>query len=194
MRTFLAAGLLLFTLGAAACSGRAAAARSWNEALAALAAGDAQAAEISAERAAAIGGGEFPALRDFLLASAAFGRSLAAETLAGIPGAALSSYDRALAAAEESRRAFLRALRARAEDWPAARRNLERVQARIVHLQSLRDAALRDPAASRPPPPPPESPAGSERLLERLGQLEQQKRVLRRASASPAPGAVEQDW
>lgn len=180
-------------LAASSCSARTEAASSWHDAVAALETGDLQAAEIAAEKAAARGGREFAAQRDFLLAITALKRSAAAEARAGIPGAAVSAYARALAAAQEARECGQRAILAQPADWPAARRNLERILAQIARLQALHDAALRDPSAARPPPPPPES-AGNERLLERLGKQEEQKRVMRRSAAELPAGAVEQDW
>jgi hypothetical protein len=187
----LLAGLLL---AASACSARTEAVRFWNEAVAALEAGDLQQAEISAEKAAARGGREFAARREFLQTFTAMKRSAAAEARASIPGAAVSSYARALASAEEAGEHGRRALHLHAEDWPAARRNLERNLAQIARLRELYDAALRDPAAARPPPPPKDDSAGDERLLERLGSQEKQKRVMRRRAAEAQSGAVEQDW
>lgn len=177
-----------------ACSARTEAVRSWNEAVAALEAGDLQKAEIAAETAAARGGREFVARREFLFAVTALKRSAAAEARASIPGAAVSAYARALAAAKEAGENGRRALHLHAEDWPAARRNLERSLAQITRLQELYEAALRDPTAARPPPPPKEESAGSERLLERLGSQEEQKRVMRRSAAELQSSAVEQDW
>jgi len=185
---------LALPLTLASCGIRDPASRSWNESLAALAAGDLQAAEIAAEKSAAAGGRAFAARRDFLLALTASRRSAAAEARAGIPGAAASSYARALAAAEEARQHAESAILGSAEDWPAARRNWERIMARIARLKPLHEAALRDPSANREPPPPKEDAPGSERLLERLGQQEEQKRTVRRAAAANPAGGVEQDW
>lgn len=195
MKQLLRAGfLLLLVLALPACGAGDSAARSWNAALAALAAGDLQAAEIAAEKSAAAGGRPFTARRDFLLALTSWQRSVAAEARAGIPGAAASAYGRALAEAQEARQHAERAILAHADDWPAARRNLERIQARVARLQTLHEQALRDPSANRTPPPPKEESAASERLLERLDRQEEQKRSVRRAAAAGAPGAVEQDW
>jgi len=185
--------LMLAVLAVPGCGARAAG-RSWQAAVAAYTAGDAQAAEIAAEKAAAQGGAAFAARRDFLLAATALQRSLAEEARSSMPGAAFAAYDRALAAAIEARGGWRQALLRRDEDWPAARRNLERVEARIAALQSKREAALRDPSASRPPPAQPEPQAANERLLERLGKQELQKQILRRSSATLSPGSVEQDW
>jgi hypothetical protein len=131
----------------------------YDEALAALQAGDLSAAESAAERAAARGGARFAAARDFLLGNVAFVRCERAKAVATRPEAEPFAFDAAIALAETARRRWQLAAASRA-DWPEARRNVERALLETETLRKLKAAAeeKKKKASSSGPtePPPPE--------------------------------------
>ncbi len=195
----------------------------YNRALAALGAGELRAAEIAAEKAAARGGPEFAALRDFLLGNAAFARSVAASAQAAAPEAEPFAFDLAIAHAEAARRFWQRAALSRA-DWPEARRNVERVLLQLQDLRGRKEQAEKERKARArlPEPPPPQADPGPqdplargeeeglaplfepqpldrsadlvERLRERLARKENEKRALRQAARRERQAGVEKDW
>lgn len=187
----------------------------FNQALAALQADAVTEAEIAAERFALCAGPDGYALRDFLLGSAAFARCLSAERQASGAEAEPFAFDLAIGAAQRAAQAWQSAAM-RHNDWPAARRNVERALLKLADLTRRRQQAAqqqrkqRDPRADEPPPPPPEvdvQPGPSraaqsplvaddvvQRLLDRLAIKEREKRELRHARRQVAGSEVEQDW
>jgi hypothetical protein len=109
-----------------------------------------------------------------------------------------------------------KAARGASRDWPAARRNIERAQARREEVMRRAAAAgvdadphagqdnslteqapPKDPsdeAPSAPPLPPPPSPERIDALLERMQNQEDKKRSERRAQPGLDSPAVERDW
>jgi hypothetical protein len=190
----------------------------YDRALAALRVGQWDVALEAASEAAARGGPEFAARRDFVRGNVAFARSEEAEAEAARPGADPTARERAQAHAEDAVAAW-RSAAMSAPDWPEACRNVERALLRLDRLRERRtDGGQPDrpsdpkPGPSppgEPPPPPPdpgeeEAPPGPEakelapgdvlRLLERLKEKEREKVALREARrAAPAKG-VERDW
>ncbi|TAH34438.1 MAG: hypothetical protein EYC70_15975 [Planctomycetota bacterium] len=211
--------LAAFAAAEAAAGARAGAELLHNKALAALRAGDVAAAESAAEQAAARGGPEFAALRDFLLGNAAFQRCAAAAAQAAGPEAEPFAYDVAIAYAESARGAWQRAA-LRRTDWPEARRNVERALLKLEELRRQREAARRnregdDRSQPRPQPvPPPERPAEQAadleqrpephrtelapeqvlRLFEILERKEREKLGLRRSQRRTPRADVDKDW
>ena len=116
------------------------------------------------------------------------------------------AIDAAIAFGERARRAWIRAASSR-DDWPAARRNVERVARKLARLKAQRRAAQArakkarggprpdrqapPPEAARPGQPKPKTvelppagelrPAQVRRLLDKLAETERKKRTLRRA-------------
>jgi len=108
------------------------------------------------------------------------------------------------------------AARGAAQDWPAARRNIERAQARRAEIMRRAEAAgvdadpnagqdntlterappkdPKDDAPSAPPLPPPPTPERIDALLERMQNQEDKKRSVRRAQPGLDSPAVERDW
>jgi len=141
-----------------------------DEALAALRAGDLSRAESCADRAARRGA-ESAALADFVKGNAAFARAAVSEMQADRVEAEPFAFDAAIAQAETARDAWIRADVAK-DDWPAARRNVERALVAIDRLREKKARAERakrkqqDVAVARPkpkskpdvPPPPRTSP------------------------------------
>lgn len=195
----------------------------YDKALAALGAGELVEAEIAAEKAAARGGAEFSALTEFLLGNVAFARAAKAEELASRPEEGPVALDAAMAHATAARDLWERAAASRA-DWPEARRNVERALVKLEELQKKRKAAEKNrKSESRPKPLPPDlrppqppdprkpgtgarpdrsvtpqlvelSPEQVQRLLDKLGEKEKEKSVLRRAQQQARRTAVERDW
>ena len=192
----------------------------FDKALAALGAGELRTAEDAAGRAAALGGAEFAALRDFMAGNAAFLRSVEAEreTLKPLPPP--SAFDVALAEAEAAQSAWQRAALSR-PDWPAARRNVERALLRAEQLRQRKQAAEKDRQSMpeprdileseaereqpEPPPAPPqeqeerEAPVELSReqllaLFERVDAKEEQRVALRRSLREKQRSSVERDW
>jgi hypothetical protein len=199
---------LLPLLLLAACGGSAA--PDALRAIEALRAGDLEAAEAAA-------GGADAALRDFVRGNVAFARSERAEAAAARPGAPPSLLERAAADAEDAL-AFWRRAAASREDWPAARRNVERALLRLARLRGKKTEGGRGgpkperPPEERPAPPRPPETAGEEpgpeaevdvselppervlALLEALRRREAEKRALRQERRSAAGGGAERDW
>jgi len=188
----------------------------YDEALAALRAGDLTRAESSADKAAARGGVEFAALRDFVRGNAAFARSALSERQADGVEAEPFAFDVAIAQATTARDAWVRAAVLRA-DWPAARRNVERAVLAIERLKEKKKARedrakKSDPAPKLRPLPAPQvvpkdgkdAPADLQsadlsaeevsRLFEVLAAKEKQKADVRRARREARSGDVEKDW
>ena len=148
-----------------------------NRAVAALRAGDLVAAEIAAEKAAAKGGPEFEARRDFVLGNAAFARCEKDEFAAMGPRGA-SAIDAAIGHAERARDFWRRAAAGRS-DWPEARSNVERARIKLDALKLKRDelTSASPPPKPKPPPPPTEpSRAGPTTSPRRRGSSRSSKR------------------
>lgn len=180
---------------------------------AALAAADGVDAEATAEKLAVRADAE--ALRAFVLGLAEFARCQLATRQAKLPGGDPGAFDRAIRTATASARAFVDACVLHEDgDWPAARRNAERVLAVRQELVRLQEQQKRDQQKEkdqeRPEPkiepqqieqelPRPEdqallSPADLQALLQRLSTAETEKRGVRRAVRDARSAAVEQDW
>ena len=189
-----------------------------NRALAALRAGDMQDAADAAERAAADGDPGRVALREFITGNIAFARSERLEEDAQKPGAPPVTWDRAIAFAEAARNAWRRAAASR-DDWPEARRNVERALLRLDALKDQRpdperkkDGEKTPRPKPRPAPPPPLpgtdpkdaaaagrqtkelTPAEVQALLQRLAEKERERLDARRAQREAASSGVERDW
>jgi len=196
-RTGLAAILLL-----AACS------RSpYDETVAALGEGDLRAAKAAA---AEVGG----PVGVFLRGNVAFGECVLAERQAESAAAEPFAFDVAIRFGEEAERLWREAAMSR-DDWPAARRNVERAQIKLRELRRKKQEA-QDRAKPEPKPrPEPRPEAGKEketteegrdldpmlrelppeevgRILERLAEKERDKRAMRKAERSKRP--VPRDW
>lgn len=216
LRAFLAAGTALLL---AACSPgegerEGQARRQANAAWTALAQGDLAAAEQAAE--AALRGDAEPRTRGlahFVRGNVAFARCETLEAESQRPGAPSTLAERARAYAEDALAAWRQAAVSR-DDWPEARRNVERALLRVERLREKRSDGPGKPPPPRPPPRPdpaatsaPEpspTPANVEagalsaqevaRLLEVLREQERQKQALRRARREATGGGVERDW
>ncbi|MBI5852194.1 MAG: hypothetical protein HZB39_14365 [Planctomycetes bacterium] len=193
----------------------------WVDALATLEKGSLIDAEVALEKAVARGGPAWRPLRDFIAGNAAFARCMRAEAQARGPEAEPFAFDVAIAHAEAAREQWSRASASR-DDWPEARRNLERVAAKLEGLRRERQSAIekqrrqRMAEAPRSPTGETEEPAGGERtteaadpsaaqsvdlastqvdeLLKRLARIEDEKRGLRRTTRAAASRDVEKDW
>ena len=207
--------VLMGSLALAGCGDRVAIERA-EAARAALAADDYERAEVlaqeAAERGAANGDPRFEAFRYFVRGNVAYARSLVwqAEAERGDPEAAKMAYQDA-----EDALAYWQMAAASRDDWPAARRNVERG---LLHMQALRESKQdrAPPPEDDPPPDPdqPEDPEGEEPeeavaarietadlpagrvggLLEVLLAREKQKRALRKAARAERSADVERDW
>jgi len=114
----------------------------FSRALAALQAGDLRTAEFSAEKALVRGGADFEDLRLFLFANVAIRRSMRAEAEADLRDADPTAFSRAIAHVEEAREMWKGlVLRTADDDWPAARRNLERALRKLDELEAKREEA-----------------------------------------------------
>ena len=198
--------VLLFLCG---CGGYGAGGEAYARARTALLEGNLSGAEGAAERAAAIGGPEIAALCDFLRGNAAFARCETAERQAGSAAAEPFALDVAIAYGEKARRLWQRAAMSR-DDWPEARRNVERARKKLRELRRKKEE--REPPKPKPPRPrprPPEREAGDpevdpqrkeltpeqvRRLLERLAEKEREKLALRRERRAARSADVERDW
>ena len=193
----------------------------WTEALAALQKGPVIDAEVALEKAVARGGPAWRPLRDFVAGNAAFERCTRAEAQARGPEAEPFAFDVAIAHAEAAIGHWRTALASR-DDWPQARRNLERAFVKLEELRRERQSAVdkqrRQRMADSPQPATGETeePAGGERtqeaadplaaqavdlastqvdeLLRRLARIEDEKRALRRSTRAAASRNVEKDW
>ena len=207
-----AAAFLLAALVLGGCDGGARGQQAYDRALAAL---RAEAWDEAEEAARALEAQGHPALRGpaaFVRGNVAFARSLAAEAAID-PGATdPRARLRAVALAEDALAAWQSAAASR-EDWPAARRDVERGLRRLEALRESQGPPRppRRPAAAAASPPPP-SPSESEEmkpptivvrelapervleLLERLKQKEQEKRRVRERERRARGETVERDW
>lgn len=190
----------------------------YDAALAALRAGNLDAAEAAARAATTSGGDELRGACEMLLGNVAFERARAAEADARVPGAPSYTFDRAIALCDAARQSWQRAALTR-EDWPAARRNVERAVALLAELERERANAQQQEQQGgegngQPPPRPVEVPQPAppvtkpadvaaerelppdevERLFEKLDEQEQKKRLLRDARREAAAPTVERDW
>jgi len=190
----------------------------FNRALAALRAGDLREAEASAARAAERGGREFAALRDFMRGNAAFQRCAWTEAQANEPSAPPFALDSAIQYAESARAAWQAAAASR-DDWPEARRNVERALRKLEELRRKKEEAEKNRPEQpkpkepelRPNPPEPEgrtteeettpepqlvelSPEEVQRLLDKLGEKEKEKIAMRQARRRARTVEVEKDW
>lgn len=112
----------------------------YDRALAALRAGDIGDAERSVARAAQIGEGDLRAACDFLAGNVAFARCDLAERQASTEEAEPFAFDIAIEQARTARRHWVAAAITR-DDWPEARRNVERVDRRIEALRAKKAEA-----------------------------------------------------
>lgn len=180
---------------------------------AALAAADGMDAEATAEKLAMRTGAE--SLRAFVHGLAEHARCQLAARQAKLPGSDPGAFDRAIRSADEAARAFVDAcLLHEDREWPAARRNAERVLALRQDLVRQREQQKRDQRREKDPdrkepeperkkfedaPPPPEerallTPADLQALFRRLATAENEKRGVRRAVRDARSAAVERDW
>lgn len=201
MRAALAILLLL-----AGC-GDDAAERAFRETVAALQKGELRKAESAAAKAAA---------GDFLMGNVKFAKCELAERQAEQPGAEPFAFDIAINYAQSAHEAWQRAALSR-DDWPAARRNVERALLKIEELKKKRDEKQQDrkkkptpqpkpqpqknPVKQPQPKPAPDKPQRKElspeevlRLLDRLAQKEKDKLALRRTEKKKRSAGVERDW
>jgi len=181
-------------------------------ALAALRTGDVGAAEAAAERAAARGGDAFAGRREFVRGNVAFARGQRAAAQAETVEAEPFAFDAAIALVEAAAASWQRAAQSR-DDWPQARRNVERALLRLDELKRKKAAAeakrkRKEPDQPKPlPAPDPRRPEAQlppvrelsadelARVFDLLAAKEKEKLTLRRRVAPPpstAPGA--EDW
>jgi len=119
-------------------------------ALAALRAGAADEATAAAKEAAARGDAAVAAFAEFVRGNAAFAKCDVAEAQARLPESEPFAYDVAIRWAAAARDAWIAAARSR-DDWPEARRNVERANLRLAELTR----AKADAEAQRKRPGPP---------------------------------------
>jgi hypothetical protein len=209
---------LLLALALAACGGDGDAVRHHERARAALLAGEILEAEEAVRLAREAGGAEVAPSCDFLDGNVAFARGLTAELQARTPEAEPFAFDIAIQYVEKARRLWESAAASR-DDWPPARRNVERALVKLADLRRQKAERIRE---RQPPPPPrpnpvPEPPpdgdpetseeeaeakarrdeldaAGILALLERLDRKEREKRDLRREHRRSRTEDVERDW
>ncbi len=129
----------------------------YDRALAALRTGDLALAEASAAAASRRGGGRLAPLCDGVRGHVAFARSEALELEAGKPDAAPTTFDKAIALAEDALVAWRSTATAPAAGI-ASRRNVERAILRLERLRERRAEAQRRLAPPPPTPPPPSPP------------------------------------
>jgi hypothetical protein len=207
---------LVLLLAACGAPEPTAAERAYERALAALREGRPRDAAAAAEEAAREDAAAFAPRRDFVRGNVAFAASEAAEAEAEKPDAPPDALEVALAHAEDAVAHWGRAAASR-DDWPAARRNLERGLLRLAALRAKQKSRSAKPSEERPPPPeeappPPERrepdgdpanvdvetkelrPEDVSRLWQVLAQKEREKRAARRAARATDPAAAERDW
>ena len=161
----------------------------YNLALAAVRAGALREAEIAAEKAAARGGPEFTARRDFLRGNIAFTRCERATVVAVKPDVQPHEFVPALKHARTALESWQQAAVSR-PDWPEARRNVQRALHQLQDLLQKQKAAESNRKEDKPPPEPP--PPEPQPLLDKLKEKDQQKRELRRRKLPRIK--VEKDW
>ncbi len=172
---------------------------------AALVAGDHAEAERRAEAAARAGGDRFEALRAFLRGNVAFARCEMFEPAA--EAGDNEAYKSALKNAEDALAYWRWAAKSR-DDWPAARRNVERALFKLAALrEKRRDGKQKPPQPPAPTDgdeakPPPDSPLEEKDLpagevlglFDVLVRRDAEKIKLRRAQRATAKDRVERDW
>jgi len=197
----------------------ASAALAYARALAALRAGKPDEADAAAGRAAVRDEDAFGALAAFLRGNAAWERFRVAEAQASAPEAEPFAFQVAIDRAEAARAAWIEAATSR-DDWPEARRNVERAQRTIEELRRRRTEAEAKRTGAKPTPrivdqpsPPPDDAGATEEsetdaearrdrldpsdvrsLLERLAAKEREKREVREARRRALTSGVEKDW
>jgi len=186
-----------------------------NRALAGLMAGQLRDAAEMAKRATVEGTGEVAARAMFLHGNVAFAQCTLAERQADTLEAEPFAFDIAIRYGEAARDHWRDAAMTR-EDWPEARRNVERALLKLMTLRNKkREAAKRREKKSEPKPEPKPRPApGKEeveekpgdpaiaalsaeqvlRLFERLEEKEREKIELRREQRRERMATVEKDW
>jgi hypothetical protein len=190
----------------------------FNESVAALRGGDLVRAEIAAEKAAARDR-ELAGLGDFALGCAAFIRCEREEIKFFGPLGAAAAISAAIVHAEAARDFWQNAAASR-EDWPEARRNVERALFKLADLgKKAEDAKARSKPQPIPKPAPKDdkgipqsqgedpkpaprvdpittelSPDQITRVLDRLAEKEKEKVRLRRAERQAHRAQVEKDW
>lgn len=194
----------------------------YNHALAALRAAEWLEAEIAIEKATVRGGERFESTRDFVSANIAFAQCERAEILAARPEAGPIALDAAIAHADRARRLWQQAAVTR-DDWPEARRNVERALRKLDVLRKKKADAIERGKKAGPKKPKPRpnqeekprqrpgerarterrrlqaqlgelSPGQVRRLLEKLRQKENEKDKMRRARRRANRKALERDW
>ncbi len=187
--------------------------------LAALRAGDVDAAARAADRAAARGGPRFEEIAAFLRGNVSFARAERAAAIANQPEAEPFAFDSALAHARAAEDSWRRAALSRG-DWPEAVRNVERARAQVAAIERAKAEAEKKRAANRKTreaqPDPKRKPASApnttpetvkpaqqadddggdvlRRVLARLDRNERAKRELRKAERRVHAAEVERDW
>jgi len=183
----------------------------YEQTLAALAEGDLRSAGSSAQQVP-------DPVGVFLRGSVAFAECLRAERQAESAAAEPFAFDVAIALAEKAETRWREAAMAR-DDWPAARRNVERAQAKAAELRRKREEAqdrLKPPPQPKPKPQPKPEPKDDggkrvteddpgadpmlrelppeevRRLVERLAEKEAEKRGVRAKERRRTAGA--RDW
>jgi len=174
----------------------------------ALGEGDLRAAEAAARR------GESP-VHTFLLGNVAFARCEMAEKQAGTPAAEPFAWDVAITYCRKAIE-FWSVAAMSLDDWPAARRNVERALLKLEELRQKKEEAdvrRRKQAKPQPRPRPLPRPKGDAetdspdkpqlreltpeqvlKLLDKLAQKEQEKLALRRSHRKTRTAGVERDW
>ncbi len=189
----------------------------YNEALAALSSGDLSEAEAGIGQAIQTGDEEIVARAEFLRGNVQFTRCLTAEQQATAPGAEPFAFDIAIAFGETALRSWRFAAMSR-DDWPEARRNVERALLKLEELvrkkRAKKDETKQTDPQPRPRPKPkptkPEdkraedsaedpqlkelSPEEVLRLIEKLAQKEREKLSVRRSHRKTRMAGVERDW
>ncbi|MGQ0613754.1 MAG: hypothetical protein ACT4PV_08465, partial [Planctomycetaceae bacterium] len=210
--------LLLLLAGCAGTGDDLPAPHRYNRARAAFHAEDWRAATEAATSAAALGDPSVAAHCDFLLGSIAFKRCELAERQASTPEAEPFAFDVAIRYCDTAREAWERAAMGR-DDWPAARRNVERallnrdeLARKKAEAERRRDRPPRPKPQPKPQPgegedrrkpdqPPREDPAIAElsreevlRLFDKLQRKEEEKRTVRTERRRAESSGVERDW
>jgi hypothetical protein len=198
-------------------AGSAASAESlYDRALTALADGDLRDAEDSLGRARERDRDDLSPLFSFLAGDIAYARAQVAGRQAATPEAEPFAFDVAIQYASSARDAFAAAAASR-EDWPAARRNVERALRLLADL-ARQKAEKQNPPKRRPEPqpepkplPPPEGPGQKQevpaeaqlstlspeevrRLLDLLAEKEREKLATRRKHRAEKMAGAEKDW
>ncbi len=177
--------------------------------VAALRAGDWRGAETRAKELA-------PPLRDFVRGNVAFAHCLMAERQASSPAAEPFAWDVAISYGRRARDFWKHAAMSR-DDWPEARRNVERALLKLDALARKKKEAERRRQSNpkpKPKPTPRRKPLGRDetqepkdqpqlkeltpeqvlRLLDKLAEKEKEKVALRRSHRKVRMAEVERDW